>query len=78
VLLPQLLAQDLPDAGDRVVDGLLGADPFGGDAVDRLGRSSVRAARRTFSRKCAGLLEFVNPEAERRPLWARRSEHEDR
>ena len=33
---PRLLAQDLLDPRDRLVDRLLGADALGGDAVDRL------------------------------------------
>jgi hypothetical protein len=34
--VPKLLAQDLLDPGDRLVDRLLGADALGGDAMDRL------------------------------------------
>ena len=39
--VPQLLAQDLLDARDRLVDRLLGADALGGDAVDRLGPDAL-------------------------------------
>jgi hypothetical protein len=34
--VPQLLAQDLLDPGNRVVDRLLRADALGHDAMDRL------------------------------------------
>jgi hypothetical protein len=34
--LPELLAQDLLDPGDSLINRLLGSDAVGGDAVDRL------------------------------------------
>ena len=34
--VPELLAEDLLDAGDRLVHRLLGADVFGNGAVDRV------------------------------------------
>ena len=42
---PELFAQDLLDPRDRLVDRLLQADAFFGDAVGRLRQSNARQTR---------------------------------
>ena len=73
----RLLAQDLLDARDRLVDRLLGADALGHDAVDRLAprRSPARPGRAAI-RQSRSVVVSVRPGQElhgRAPSGAGRS-----